>query len=101
VAEPGAEGSRNDGQAVLEVRLRPHEALKLGGRIVWKDEDLSERTRLRQELRAMVDASWAAFGGTTARARYAWVLDLKDASAARVPPEPPRHLFHLELETRF
>ncbi|HZI08780.1 MAG TPA: hypothetical protein VE153_00245 [Myxococcus sp.] len=101
VTEPGAEGPRSDGQAVVDVRLRPHDALKLGGRIVWKDEDLTERTRLRQELRATVDVSWAAFGGTTARARYGWVLDLKDASAARVPPEPPRHLFHLELETRF
>jgi hypothetical protein len=101
VTEPGEDGTRNDGQAVLDVRLRPHDALKVGGRLVWKDEDLSERTRLRQELRATVDASWVASGMATARARYGWVLDLKDARGARVPPEPPRHLFHLELETRF
>lgn len=101
VVEPGTDGARHDGQAVLDLRLRPHDAVKLGGRLAWKDEDLSERTRLRQELRATVDASWAAFGRVTARARYGWVLDLKQARGARVPPEPPRHLFHLELETRF
>jgi hypothetical protein len=101
VEAPGAGGPRYDGQAVLDVRLRPGESLRLGGRVVWKDEDLSERRRLRQELRASVDASWAAFDTVGARARYAWVLDLKDASGARVPPDPPRHLFHLELETRF
>ena len=101
VEAPEAKGPRHDGQAVLDVRLEPTESLKLGARVVWKDEDLSERSRLRQELRAAVDASWTAFGAMTARARYAWVLDLKDASAARVPPDPPRHLFHLELETRF
>ena len=44
--------------------------------------------------------TWAQVG-TTARARYAWVLDLKDAHGARTPPDPPRHLFNLELETRF
>nr|WP_246357635.1 hypothetical protein [Pyxidicoccus fallax] len=101
VDEPEAGGPRYDGQAVLDVRLRPGERLRLGGRLVWKDEDLSERSRLRQELRASVDASWSAFDTVSARARYAWVLDLKDASVARVPPDPPRHLFHLELETRF
>ncbi|WP_164017835.1 hypothetical protein [Pyxidicoccus trucidator] len=101
VEAPDAEGPRYDGQAVLDVRLRPAESVKLGARVVWKDEDLSERRRLRQELRAAVDAGWAAFERVTARARYAWVLDLKDASVARVPPDPPRHLFHLELETRF
>ncbi|MCY1017430.1 hypothetical protein [Pyxidicoccus sp. MSG2] len=101
VEEPEAGGPRYDGQAVLDVRLAPSESLKLGGRVVWKDEDLSERSRLRQELRAAVDASWVAFSAVTARARYAWVLDLKDASVARVPPDQPRHLFHLELETRF
>ncbi|WP_223757797.1 hypothetical protein [Myxococcus sp. RHSTA-1-4] len=101
VDEPEAGGPRYDAQAVLDVRLRPDESLRLGGRVVWKDEDLSERSRLRQELRASVDARWTAFGTVSARARYAWVLDLKDASVARVPPDPPRHLFHLELETRF
>ncbi len=101
VVAPEAGGPRYDGQAVLDVRLRPSESLRLGGRVVWKDEDLSERSRLRQELRAAVDASWTAFEALRARARYAWVLDLKDASTARVPPDPPRHLFHLELETRF
>lgn len=101
VDEPGAAGPRYDGQAVVDVRLRPTESLRLGGRVVWKDEDLSERSRLRQELRAGVDAGWTAFDTVSARARYAWVLDLKDASVARVPPDPPRHLFHLELETRF
>jgi hypothetical protein len=100
VEEPGAP-PRYDGQAVLDVRWRPVASLKLGGRGVWKDEDLSERTRLRQEVRAAVDASWAASHSVTARARYAWVLDLKDASGARVPPDPPRHLFQVELETRF
>lgn len=101
VVEPEARGPRYDGQAVLDVRLMPSESLKLGGRVVWRDEDRSERSRLRQELRASADASWAASGAVSARARYAWVLDLKDASTARVPPDPPRHLFHLELETRF
>jgi len=101
VQEPGAGGPRYDGQAVLDVRFRPVDSVRLGGRLVWKDEDLSERSRLRQELRAAMDASWAAHDAVTARARYAWVLDLKDARTARVPPDPPRHLFHLELETRF
>ncbi|MFP2903913.1 hypothetical protein ACLESD_02330 [Pyxidicoccus sp. 3LFB2] len=101
VEAPEARGPRYDGQALLDVRVRPVESVKLGGRVVWKDEDLSERSRLRQELRAAVDASWVAYERLTARARYAWVLDLKDASAARVPPDLPRHLFHLEVETRF
>ncbi|MCP3136300.1 hypothetical protein [Pyxidicoccus xibeiensis] len=100
VEEPRQAGPRYDGQAVLDVRLRPSESVRLGGRVAWRDEDLSERTRLRQELRTVVDASWAVFDTVTARARYAWVLDLKDALGARVPPDPPRHLFQLELETR-
>ncbi|WP_241758781.1 hypothetical protein [Pyxidicoccus parkwayensis] len=100
VVEPDALEPRYDGQAVLEVRLTPVDSVKLGGRVVWKDEDLSERSRLRQELRTAVDASWA-LRAVTARTRYTWVLDLKDARTARVPPDPPRHLFHLEVETRF
>ncbi|MFP2931645.1 hypothetical protein ACLESO_41960, partial [Pyxidicoccus sp. 3LG] len=100
VEEPRQARPRYDGQAVLDVRLRPSESLRLSARLAWKDEDLSERTRLRQELRTVLDASWAASDAVTARTRYAWVLDLKDAAGARVPPDPPRHLFHLELETR-
>jgi hypothetical protein len=101
VDDPRAGGVRSDGQAVLDLLLRPHEVLRLRGRVAWKDEDLSERTRLEQSLRTTLEAGWTVRRGTTARARYAWVLDLKNAHGARTPPDPPRHLFNLELETRF
>ncbi|WP_426756629.1 hypothetical protein [Myxococcus sp. Y35] len=101
VRAPETKGLRHDAQAVFDVRAQPGAALKLHGRLVWKDEDLSERSRLRQELRAALDVTWVASSLVSARGRYAWVLDLKDARVARVPPDPPRHLFHLELETRF
>ncbi|MCP3098236.1 hypothetical protein LZ198_05010 [Myxococcus sp. K15C18031901] len=98
--EAGAASPRQDARAVAEVRLRPVEALRLSGRVAWKDEDLSERTRLRQEVRTTVDASWAMHDAVTLRGRYAWVVDLKDARGARVAPDAPRHLFRLEVETR-
>ncbi len=101
VRTPEARDFRHDALAVFDVRFQPARALRLHGRLVWKDEDLSERSRLRQELRAALDAAWAVSGVMSARARYAWVRDLKDASVARVPPDPPRHLFQVEWETRF
>ena len=94
-------GVREDAQAVVETQVRPCEAVRLRGRAVWKDEDLATRHRLEQSFRASLDASWTAGDAVTTRARYAWVLDLKDASGARTPPDAPRHLFALEVETRF
>ncbi|ABF89207.1 hypothetical protein MXAN_0568 [Myxococcus xanthus DK 1622] len=101
VQAPETKGLRYDAQAVLDVRAQPLSSLKLHGRLVWKDQDLSERSRLQQELRTALDVAWRVSSAVSARGRYAWVLDLKDARVARVPPDPPRHLFHLELETRF
>ncbi|TQF15247.1 hypothetical protein FJV41_14555 [Myxococcus llanfairpwllgwyngyllgogerychwyrndrobwllllantysiliogogogochensis] len=101
VVEPGTSKARNDGRALIELKLRPLESLRLGARIQWKDEDLSERTRLRQEVRTTVDLGWTLLSATTVRGRYVWVVDLKDARAARTPPDAPRHLFQLEVETRF
>ncbi|MFY2556081.1 hypothetical protein ACN469_00400 [Corallococcus terminator] len=101
VVEPGSPRPRNDGRVLVELKLRPVESLRLGARVQWKDEDLAERTRLRQEVRATVDSGWTLLSATTVRGRYAWVVDLKDARAAKTPPDAPRHLFHLEVETRF
>ncbi|ATB45006.1 hypothetical protein [Corallococcus macrosporus] len=101
VRAPELEGLRSDAQAVLDVRAQPSASLKLHGRLMWKDQDLSDRSRLQQELRAAVEVAWRVSSAVSAQGRYAWVLDLKDARVARVPPDPPRHLFHLELETRF
>ncbi len=101
VVEPGSPRARDDGRALVELKLRPVESLRLGARLQWKDEDLAERTRLRQEVRTTVDLGWTLLSSTTARGRYAWVVDLKDARAAKTPPDAPRHLFHLEVETRF
>ncbi|WP_371746196.1 hypothetical protein [Myxococcus sp. CA040A] len=101
VVEPGTSKARNDGRALIELKLRPLESLRLGARIQWKDEDLSERTRLRQEVRTTVDLGWTLLSATTVRGRYVWGVDLKDARAARTPPDAPRHLFQLEVETRF
>ncbi|MFP2961331.1 hypothetical protein ACLEPN_26870 [Myxococcus sp. 1LA] len=101
VRTPESAGFRSDAQAVLDVRAQPFAPLKLHGRLMWKDQDLSDRSRLQQELRAALDVAWRVSSGVSAQGRYAWVLDLKDARVARVPPDPPRHLLHLELETRF
>jgi uncharacterized protein (DUF1778 family) len=101
VDDPVSKGIRQDAQAVLETQVRPCEAVRLRGRAVWKDEDLATRHRLEQSFRAALDASWAVGDAVTTRARYAWVVDLKDARGARTPPDAPRHLFALEVETRF
>nr|WP_242589070.1 hypothetical protein [Corallococcus macrosporus] len=101
VDDPVNRGVRQDAQAVVETQVRPCEAVRLRGRAVWKDEDLSTRNRLEQSFRATLDASWTAADAVTTRARYAWVVDLKDARGARTPPDAPRHLFALEVETRF
>lgn len=100
VDDPVNRGVREDAYAVVETQVRPCESVRLRGRAVWKDEDLSTRNRLEQSFRATLDASWTADAVTT-RARYAWVVDLKDARGARTPPDAPRHLFALEVETRF
>ncbi|WP_193346344.1 hypothetical protein [Corallococcus soli] len=101
VDDPVNKGVREDAQAVAEAQVRPCEAVRLRGRAVWKDEDLATRNRLEQSFRATLDASWAVGTAVTTRARYAWVLDLKDARGAKTPPDAPRHLFALEVETRF
>ncbi|GMU00769.1 hypothetical protein KH5H1_48890 [Corallococcus caeni] len=101
VDDPVNHGVRQDAHAVVETQVRPCEAVRLRGRAVWKDEDLATRNRLEQSFRATLDASWTAADAVTTRARYAWVLDLKDARGARTPPDAPRHLFALEVETRF
>ncbi|WP_426733752.1 hypothetical protein [Myxococcus faecalis] len=101
VVETGATEARWDGRALVELKLRPAESWRVGGRVQWKDEDLSERTRLRQEVRTTVDLRWSVLERTTMRGRYAWVVDLKDARTARTPPDEPRHLFQLDVETRF
>ncbi|WP_171813283.1 hypothetical protein [Corallococcus exiguus] len=100
VDDPVNRGVREGAHAVVEAQVRPGDAVRLRGRAVWKDEDLSTRNRLEQAFRATLDASWTADAVTT-RARYAWVVDLKDARGARTPPDAPRHLFALEVETRF
>ncbi|WP_233612196.1 hypothetical protein [Corallococcus sp. AB045] len=100
VDDPVNRGVREDAHAVVEAQVRPCDAVRLRGRAVWKDEDLSTRNRLEQAFRTTLDASWTADAVTT-RARYAWVVDLKDARGARTPPDAPRHLFALEVETRF
>ncbi|MCP3065537.1 hypothetical protein LXT21_42910 [Myxococcus sp. K38C18041901] len=101
VVETGTSAARWDGRALVEVKLRPAESWRVGGRVQWRDEDMAERTRLRQEVRTTVDLRWSVLEGTTMRGRYAWVVDLKDARTARMPPDEPRHLFQLDVETRF
>ncbi|HEX8434514.1 helix-hairpin-helix domain-containing protein [Archangium sp.] len=95
------EGFQKDGSAVLDVLFRPLPTLRLHGRASWRDEDLSERTRLTQGLRTSLEVAWAALSELGARARYELALDLKSPEGARSPPEPPQHLFRLELEGRF
>ncbi len=95
------EGFQRDGRAVLDVRLRPSSSLRVHGRASWQDEDLSERTRLTQMLRASLEVAWEVLSELGVRARYEWVLDLKAPEGARTPPELAWHLFRLELEGRF
>jgi hypothetical protein len=92
---------QEDGGALLEVLLRPLPPLRLHGRASWRDEDLSENTRLTQALRTSLEVAWAAASGLGLRARYELALDLKAPVGARTPPEPPQHLFRLELESHF
>ncbi len=94
-------GFQQDGRAMLEVLFRPLPGLRLHGRMSWRDEDLSESTRLTQALRTSLEVTWAVLPALSARARYERVLDLKAPAGARTPPEPPQHLFRLELEGRF
>ncbi len=95
------EGFQKDGSAVLDVLFRPLPTLRLHGRASWRDEDLSESTRLTQGLRTSLEVAWAVLPELGARARYELALDLKSPEGARTPPEPPQHLFRLELEGRF
>ncbi len=92
---------QQDGRASLEVLVRPLPSLRLHGRASWRDEDLSENTRLTQTLRTSLEVAWAALPELAARARYELALDLKSPVGARSPPELPQHLFRLELESHF
>ncbi len=92
---------QQDGRALVEVLVRPLPSLSLLGRARWRDEDLSERTRLTQTLRTSLEVAWDAVPGLGTRARYELALDLKAPVGARSPPELPQHLFRLELEGRF
>ncbi|WP_257457557.1 hypothetical protein [Archangium lipolyticum] len=94
-------GLRKDGRAVLELLFRPLPSLRLHGRASWRDEDLSENTRLTQALRTSLEVAWAVLPGWSARGRYELALDLKSPEGSLTPPEPPQHLFRLELESRF
>jgi hypothetical protein len=100
-AREHSEGFRRDGRAVLDVLVRPASSLRLHGRASWRDEDLSENTRLAQTLRTSLEVAWEALAVLGLRARYEWVLDLKAPEGARTPPLPPQHLFRLEMEGRF
>jgi hypothetical protein len=86
-------GFQQDGRAVLDVLFQPLPELRLHGRASWRDEDLSESTRLTQALRTSLEVAWTGLPELSARARYELALDLK--------AEPPQHLFRLELESRF
>ncbi|WP_044278452.1 hypothetical protein [Myxococcus stipitatus] len=92
--ERGQAVARWDGHALVGMRVRAGAVARFGARVQWRDEDLSEHTRLLREVRATVDAGWTPLDALTLRGRYAWVLDLKGQDA-------PRHLFHLDVETRF
>jgi hypothetical protein len=92
---------QQDGRALLEVLVRPLPSLRLHGRASWRDEDLSENTRLTQTLRTSLEVAWALLPGWSARGRYELALDLKSPEGSRTPPEPSQHLFRLELESRF
>jgi hypothetical protein len=93
-------GFQVDGRAVLDILFRPLPSLRLHGRASWQDEDLSENTRLTQSLRQSLEVAWALMPALSARARYEHALDLKSPEGSRTPPEPPQHLFRLELESR-
>ena len=64
------EGLQKDGSAVLDVLFRPLPTLRLHGRASWRDEDLSESTRLTQGLRTSLEVAWAVLPELGARARY-------------------------------
>ncbi|WP_342378286.1 hypothetical protein NVS55_02890 [Myxococcus stipitatus] len=94
VVERGRPVARWDGHALVGLKVRAGDAARFGARVQWKDEDLSEHTRLLREVRTTVDGGWTALDALTLRGRYAWVLDLKGREA-------PRHLFQVDVETRF
>ena len=89
---------QQDGAASLEAIVQPMPALRLHARANWRDEDVSDNTRLSQGLRTSMEVAWAPWPGWSTRARYELALDLKSAVGARTPPDAPRHLFRLELE---
>ena len=96
-----SEGVRQDGRAWVEGQFRPGFPLGLRGRVLWQDEDLSERSRLSQTLRASLEGTWRFPDGWSTRARYEVIVDLKDAAGAVTPPEAPWHAVRCEVEGRF
>ncbi|MBJ6760253.1 hypothetical protein JGU66_05725 [Myxococcaceae bacterium JPH2] len=82
--------ARDEARAVMDVRLRPHESLRLRGRLSW--------TRPRRATRASAEVAWDAPRAVSVRARYAWELE---SGASRVPTTASRHVFQLEWECRF
>ncbi|EPX60019.1 hypothetical protein D187_002105 [Cystobacter fuscus DSM 2262] len=95
------EGVRQDGQALVDVSVRPVSSLRLHGRVSWRDEDLAEATRLSQTLRTSLEVAWALLSGWSTRVRYEVVLDLKSPVGAVTPPESPWHVVRLDMEGSF
>jgi hypothetical protein len=74
---------------------------RVRGRVLWQDEDLSERTRLSQTVRPSLEVDWALLPGWQTRVRYEVLLDLKQSMGSATPPEAPWHLVRLDVEGRF
>lgn len=96
----GDKGIQEEARASLELLAQPWQPLRLQARLSWLDEDLASPTR-PQSLRAWAEAAYAPAEWLALRARYELLLDTRDASGDRSPPEPPWHSLRLELETRF
>ncbi|MBM7119461.1 hypothetical protein [Archangium primigenium] len=83
-------GLRRQGQAWGEVGARPVPALRLSGRVGWRNDALAEDTaRPTEALRTVLQGAWSLASGARVGARYELVLARAAAS---------QHLFRLELE---
>lgn len=102
VDDPAYDGRfRQDAAATLIVNTNPWRSLRLRLRSRYRFEDISDNTRLEQNLWSYLEASYRFAGWFSTRLRYDLVVWLDDRTATQTRSPSPEHWLRLTLEARF